>query len=116
MRNGGDRIQSDYCLMIFTAANKEEAEQIAQELVEKKMAACVNIFDIASIYWWEGKIDQDTEALGIIKTRKDLIKTIIEEIKANHSYECPEAIAIPMHRSAVRVLFRLMFLMAYFNE
>jgi len=82
--------------MIFTAANQEEAEKIAQELVEKKMAACVNVFDIASIYWWEGKIDRGTEALGIIKTRKDLIEKIIEEIKANHSYECPEVIAIPI--------------------
>jgi periplasmic divalent cation tolerance protein len=82
--------------MIFTATNQEEAEKIAQELVEKKMAACVNIFDIASIYWWSGKIDQATEALGIIKTKKNLIETIIEEIKANHSYECPEVIAIPI--------------------
>lgn len=82
--------------MIFTAANQEEAEKIAQELVEKKMVACVNVFDIASIYWWEGKIDRSTEALGIIKTRKDLIETIIEEIKANHSYDCPEVIAIPI--------------------
>lgn len=96
MRKGGDRIQNEYCLMIFTAANKEEAEKIAQELVGKKMAACVNVFDIASIYWWETKIEQDNEALGIIKTRKDLIETIIEEIKANHSYECPEVIAIPI--------------------
>ena len=96
MRNGGDRIQNEYCLMIFTAANQEEAEKIAQELVEKKMAACVNVFDIASIYWWEKKIEQDNEALGIIKTRKDLIETIIKEIKAKHSYECPEVIAIPI--------------------
>ncbi len=96
MRNGGDRIQNEYCLMIFTAANQEEAEKIAQELVGKKMAACVNVFDVASIYWWEGKIDRDTEALGMIKTRKDLIESIIEEIKVNHSYECPEVIAIPI--------------------
>ena len=89
-------MQTEYCLMIFTASNKEEVEKIGQNLVEKKMAACVNIFDIASIYWWEGKIDRDTEALGIIKTRRDLIEPIIEEIKANHSYECPEAIAIPI--------------------
>ncbi|MFX1465641.1 MAG: divalent-cation tolerance protein CutA [Promethearchaeota archaeon] len=82
--------------MIFTAANQKEAEQIAQELVEKKMAACVNLFDIASIYWWEKKIEQDNEALGIIKTRKDLIETIIKEIKVKHSYECPEVIAIPI--------------------
>ena len=82
--------------MIFTASNQKEAEKIAQELVEKKMAVCVNIFDIASIYWWEKKIEQDNEALGIIKTRKDLIETIIKEIKAKHSYECPEVIAIPI--------------------
>jgi periplasmic divalent cation tolerance protein len=82
--------------MIFTASNQEEADKIAQELVEKKLAACVNLFDIASIYWWGGKIDQDTEALGIIKTKKDLIETIIEEIKVNHSYECPEVIAVPI--------------------
>ncbi len=82
--------------MIFTASNKEEVEKIGQKLVEKKMAACVNVFDIASIYWWEGKIDQDAEALGIIKTRRDLIEKIVEEIKVNHSYECPEVIAIPI--------------------
>ncbi len=82
--------------MIFTASNKEEVKKIGQKLVEKKMAACVNVFDIASIYWWEGKIDQDAEALGIIKTRRDLIEKIVEEIKVNHSYECPEVIAIPI--------------------
>ncbi|MFX1519068.1 MAG: divalent-cation tolerance protein CutA [Promethearchaeota archaeon] len=82
--------------MIFTASNKQEVEKIAHDLVEKKMAACVNIFDIASIYWWKNNIEQDNEALGIIKTRKDLIESVIEEVKANHSYECPEVIAIPI--------------------
>ena len=96
MRNGSDRIQNEYCLMIFTAANQEEAEKIAQELVEKKMAACVNVFDIASIYWWENQIEKGKEALGIIKTKRELIEKIVEEIKVSHSYECPEVIAIPI--------------------
>lgn len=82
--------------MIFTASNLEEAEKIAQKLVEKKIAAYVNVFDIFSIYRWKDKIDQEKEALGIIKTKRELMENIIEEIKTHHSYECPEVIAIPI--------------------
>lgn len=74
----------------ITCANAKEARKIAQALLRKRLIACANIVPkIESHYWWKGKIAKNSEALLIIKSRKNLVKKIIEEIKALHSYELP---------------------------
>jgi periplasmic divalent cation tolerance protein len=81
-----------------TASSKEEAEKIAKIMLEKKLAACVNIFPIKSYFWWEGKIEEAEEYAMIIKTRAEKFSKIREEVKAAHSYTVPCICAIPIER------------------
>jgi len=87
----------DFIVILVTASSEEEAKKIAFSLVEKRVAACVNLIkDIESIYRWKGKISDEKEVLILIKTRKKLYKSVEEEIKKLHSYEVPEIIALPI--------------------
>ena len=85
-------------IVIFvTAKDRREAKKIANELIKERLAACVNILDnIASIFWWQGKVDEAKEALLIIKSKKKLLPSIIKKVKSLHSYDCPEIIALPI--------------------
>lgn len=90
-------MDSSYTVIFVTTANKKEAERIAQHLIKNRLAACVNIVDnIKSVFWWRGKIDKGKEVLLIIKTKKILIDKLIKKVKALHSYEVPEIIALPI--------------------
>ncbi len=78
--------------MIFiyiTCKNKKEAEKIGQYLVQKRLAACVNIFPINSFYWWQGKIIKDQETVLIVKTLKGYYGKIKKEVERLHSYTIP---------------------------
>ncbi|UCE05023.1 MAG: divalent-cation tolerance protein CutA [bacterium] len=87
----------DFIVILVTAANRAEAEQIGQSLVEKKLAACCNIVDsIFSIFHWEGKVCQENEVLLMIKSVKNRFDTIVAEVKKLHSYTTPEIIALPI--------------------
>ncbi|MBH0056154.1 divalent-cation tolerance protein CutA [Pseudoalteromonas sp. SWXJZ94C] len=78
--------------MIFTTCKDEnEARTLAKALVEKKLAACVNILpNMSSIYMWEGEVAESTEAKLLIKTKADKTNDVFLTIKAMHSYEVPE--------------------------
>lgn len=84
------------CNIVFvTVGNEEEGKKIARQLVEEKLAACVNIVpNIQSVYWWEGKIEESQEYFLIIKTSEECVKMLIERVKQLHSYAVPEVIAI----------------------
>lgn len=80
-----------------TAATSDEATRIARALVEERLAACVNIVaPIASVYRWEGQVQQDSEVLLIIKTTDARLPALIRRVKALHSYQVPEVIAVPI--------------------
>ena len=84
-------------VVFITAPTDEEAALIAKSLVESKLAACVNIIrSIRSIYLWQGKIEDDTEVLMIVKTRKELFEQLSSRVKELHSYDVPEIIALPI--------------------
>ncbi len=84
-------------VIFVTAANKKEAEKIASTLIEKKLAACVNIIEnVNSLFWWQGKVDRLKEALLIVKTRRTLMNKLIKKVKSLHSYAVPEIIALPI--------------------
>lgn len=85
-------------IVIFvTTSSEEEAHKIAELLLERRKAACVNIVpSVGSSFWWQGKLDSARESLLIIKTRASLLPEIIELIKTVHSHEVPEIIALPI--------------------
>ena len=85
-------------LVIFiTASHKDEAQKIAQALIAKRLAACVNIVEhVASVFWWEGKVDNATEALLVVKSKKEKFNRIVKLVKSLHSYVVPEIIALPI--------------------
>ena len=86
-----------YIVVLVTAKNVDEANKIADGLVKDRLAACVNVVkNIRSIFWWEGRVDNSDEALLILKSRKILLKKIIQKVKSLHSYQLPEIIALPI--------------------
>jgi periplasmic divalent cation tolerance protein len=90
---------NDQAIVIFvTVPTIEVGRQIARTLVEKRLAACVNIIPtIHSIYTWEGQIESNEETLLLIKSRRDLFETgLIPAVRTLHPYELPEIIALPV--------------------
>ena len=82
-------------VLLFTAASAEEATRIGRILVEERLAACVNVLpSVRSIYRWKGKVEDGSEALALVKTRRENLDRLIARIKALHAYEVPEAIAL----------------------
>jgi len=82
-------------LVFCTASTEKEAVQIAQTLVEREEAACVNVVPmIRSIYRWKGKISDETEQLLLIKTTPALMEDVKKTVKELHSYELPEIVAV----------------------
>ena len=77
-------------MIISTYPNKNSISKIANELVENKIVACVNIAKISSIYSWQGKIENTSEFLALFKTTQKNKKFLKEKIKATHPYEVPE--------------------------
>jgi len=88
---------TDAVVILVTAGSEAEAELIAKALVEEQLAACVNILSpIRSVYRWEGKVSDDREWLLLIKTRAERFAAIEDKVKALHSYQVPEVIALPI--------------------
>lgn len=88
---------SEYVQVITAVADKEEAQQIARALVERSLAACVQIIGpISSVYRWQGEIEESEEWLCLIKSTRARYAQIEETIQALHSYETPEILAVPV--------------------
>jgi len=85
-----------YGVVLVTVASLSEGQAISTKLIEAKLAACVNLLPIDSIYLWQGKINQDREYQLIIKTDLSKFEQLTDKIKTLHSYEVPEIIAIPI--------------------
>ena len=86
-----------YVVVFITAKDFDEAQKIARGLVADKLAACSNILkDVKSVFRWEEKLDQADEVMLIVKTRKSLLAKVIKKVKALHSYQVPEIIALPI--------------------
>lgn len=84
-------------VIFITAPSEDEAARIARSLVEARLAACVNIVRNArSIYAWQGNVEDDSEALMIVKTRKSLFNALSVKVRELHSYDVPEIIALPV--------------------
>ena len=84
-------------VILVTAINQEEAIRIGEGMVNAKLAACANIIPgIQSIYRWEGKVVKTQEVLLILKSTKPRYRALEKAIKAMHTYETPEIIALPV--------------------
>ena len=81
----------------MTAPNREEAERIAELLVAERLAACVQILpEMESVYRWQGAVQRDREILMLAKTTQDRFTVLEEQVRAIHSYDTPEIIAVPV--------------------
>ncbi|MCL6508080.1 MAG: divalent-cation tolerance protein CutA [Bryobacteraceae bacterium] len=86
---------TDKIVVLSTCGSSEEAERLAKRLVEKRLAACVNVVtSLRSIYRWRGQVEEAGEALLLIKSRRELFDALRVEIEKAHSYELPEVIAL----------------------
>ena len=88
---------TDKIIVLTTCESSQDAQTIAETLVEKRLAACVNILPgLKSIYRWQGKVENATELLLLIKTRRGLFEQLSAELARIHPYEVPEVIALPL--------------------
>lgn len=88
---------SKYHIAVTTCPTLEIATQLANEVVEQQLAACVNIIpSIKSVYKWKDKIEHDDESLLIIKTVKQQLASLEKLILRLHPYETPEFISMPI--------------------
>jgi periplasmic divalent cation tolerance protein len=97
-------VAASYCVILSTASSREEAEKLAELLVRRQLAACVQITPITSVYSWGGEFHKDPEQLLLIKTRVDLYDAVEAAILGDHSYEVPEIIQLPVERGLDRYL------------
>ena len=96
---------NDAIVVFMTAANGEEAARLAEMLVGAHHAACVQILpQIESVYRWQGKIERQSEILLIAKTSRTKFDDLEREVRALHSYDTPEIIALPVVAGSARYL------------
>lgn len=81
----------------LTAAGEDEAHALARMLVERRLAACVNVVPtVSSYYWWQGAIVEDREALLLAKTTAARLDELIAAVRSAHSYTVPAIAAWPV--------------------
>ena len=86
-----------YVMVFITCPDAESGARIARTLVEKGLAACVNLVKgVKSVYRWKGKVEEADEVLLIAKTRASLVEQLKEEVKAIHPYQVPEVVCTPI--------------------
>jgi len=96
---------TDKIVVFSTCGSQEEARKLAGTLIEKRLAACINITaPITSVYRWKGVVEEANEWLLIIKSRREHFDGIRAALEAAHSYELPEVLAIPVLEGAPNYL------------
>jgi periplasmic divalent cation tolerance protein len=88
---------ADALVVLTTCPDPHSAQRLATELVETRLAACVNVIGgVQSTYRWQGKVERDDEVLLLIKTRAGAAAGVARVIQARSSYELPEVLAVPV--------------------
>ena len=88
---------TNYVQVVTTTETKADAQAIANAVVEKRLAGCVQVIGpITSTYWWQEKIETAEEWLCVIKSRQDLYERLEKAIQEIHPYEVPEILATPV--------------------
>ena len=87
----------EHIVVLVTAGSEPEARQLAKSLIEKQLAACVNILPVSSVYMWENELREDQEVLMIIKSTSAVFREkLLVAIQDAHSYDVPEIIGMPI--------------------
>jgi periplasmic divalent cation tolerance protein len=88
---------SEHVVVITTVSRAEDAERIARTLVERGVAACVNVLSgVASVYRWKGAVAREEERLLVVKTRNERFEDLKAVLLEVHPYEVPEVLALPV--------------------
>ena len=88
---------TDKIVVLSACGSAEEAQKLARHLVETRVAACVNVIPgVYSVFHWEGKVDETSEWMLIIKSTRARLEALKTELAKMHSYQVPEVIAIPI--------------------
>ena len=88
---------TDVVVALVTAPTPEKAAEIAHTLIEERLAACGNVVPgIRSIYRWEGKVQDDAEALLVLKTERRLVPALKARLPEIHPYQVPEMLVLPV--------------------
>jgi len=85
-----------YAMTYVTAPDRKTARRIARTVLMKRLAACANLLDAESLYWWEGKIEEADETVVVFKTRRALVPRLITAVRAAHPYEVPCVVSYAM--------------------
>ena len=88
----------EYCSIYVTVGSEEEAASIGKKLIEERLAACVNILPVKSVYRWEDSIEEDSEVVMFIKTRSSRAEEVSERVKSLHSYDIPCIVVLPIQQ------------------
>ena len=92
-------------VILVAAPNQQVAKKIAEHIVNKRLAACVNLLPgIRSIYRWQGKIEDDSEILMIIKSRRAKFEELSQSIASMHPYDTPEILALDVSQGSEKYL------------
>lgn len=81
---------TDGYLVYITTPSEEEAVRLARQLVQERLAACANVVPrMRSFYWWDGKVQDDPEALLLLKTHAQSLQRLLDRARELHSYDVP---------------------------
>jgi periplasmic divalent cation tolerance protein len=90
-------MQDGYLQVTTTTDSEQEAGKLAELAVESRLAACGQVLSpITSVYWWEGKVENAQEWMVVFKTTARRVDQLIERLRAEHSYDTPEIVAVPI--------------------
>ncbi len=88
---------SPYRLVYVTAPDRDEALRIGRALVERRLAACVNVIErMSSVYWWQGAVESAEEVVLLAKTTVPRLPALVEAVRSLHGYSCPCVVALPI--------------------
>ena len=89
-------MEPEFGIVLTTVATPEDAQRLADGLLEQRLAACVQILAIQSAYRWKGAVQREPEQLLLIKTRVALYSAVEAHLRAHHPYEVPEIVLVPI--------------------
>lgn len=87
----------EHIRVVLITISRDEADKLALAIVEKRLAACVNVVPkITSYFWWDDAVQKDDESMLIVKTTQQRFDNLLKFVRANHPYDLPEVIALPL--------------------